>query len=115
MSIITVAQVLAEMETGKPFDLTFVTFDRTRKTGGELRTEHAVLNMPNSDAPDEAPQGQRPLTPQEANRQALTKNPHHEKWYTRLIIPVVDGHVTSQIRKVHPPLFAEFNGKTVVP
>jgi len=118
-TVITVAAVLKEMETGKPFDLTYITFDRKRKTGGELRTEHAVLNMATADDKEgEADQGHRAPTAQEANLQALsspTKNPNHQKWYTRLIIPVVDGHVSSQLRKVHPPLFAEFNGMTVVP
>jgi hypothetical protein len=120
MEIITVAQVLKEMETGRAFDLTFVTYDRRRKgTGGELRSVRAVLLCPDTDQPEPEP-GQRPPTRTEANRAALDaqengRNPNHSKWYTRNIVMVVDGHVTSQVRTVHPPLFAVFNGRTVVP
>lgn len=116
MQIITVAQVLKEMETGQPFRLSFVTYDRNRKSGGELKEVEAVLEQPKNDGEEETPAGERPPTPHEANLLKLhTKNPQHQKWYTRNIRLTVDGHPTSETRKVHPPLFVEFNGKKVVP
>lgn len=113
-TIITVAEALKQMETGSPFLLSFVTYDRRRKSGGELKEVEAVLDIPSGD--DAPTEESRPLTPHEAALQKLhTKNPQHAKWYTRNIRLTVDGYPTSEIRKVHPPLFVEFNSKKVVP
>ncbi len=119
--IITIAQVLKEMETGQPFTLSCVTYDRKRKSGGQLLEGEGQLLMADADGkePGTSPTD-RPPTDYEAKLAALadgpaSRNPNHRKWYTRNIRLLADGHPTGEIRTVHPPLFIEFNGRVVVP
>ena len=117
--IISIGQCLAHMHSGRAFSCEVYTYDRRRKTGGELRHyEEAVLLRP--DGPGAEAATGRPATRMEhlraeLARPKLPKNPHHRRWYTRNIRILQAGHPTGIVRKLHPPLLRRFNGKTVVP
>ena len=118
-SVITVAQALKTMETGAPFKLAFVKFDRQRKTGGELREIEARLCISDKKKALPVIEG-RDMTPRERKLHEIqnpdtSRNPNHRHWYTRNVEITVNGHPTGEIIKVHPPLFVEFNGMRVVP
>lgn len=117
MDQITVKDMLAQMETGKVFSLTFVTYDRRRKRGGSIEDiAEAVLLQHDPTATNEI-FANRPATPHEKKVQQLAelrRAPDHHKWYTRNIRLLVNGHPTGEIRKIHPPLVTRFNQKTVV-
>jgi hypothetical protein len=115
MEVITVKECLTQMETGKPFSCKCITFDRKRRTGGEVLDILEAVLLTN-DAPltpsDRAP---TPLEAHIANIATAPKKPNHEKFYTRNVRLCSAGHPTETIKKIHPPLFIEFNGMTVVP
>ncbi|PHN06942.1 hypothetical protein CRP01_09000 [Flavilitoribacter nigricans DSM 23189 = NBRC 102662] len=109
--------MLATMETGRPFSLTFVTYDRKRKCGGRIEdiAEAVLLHRDPESTTDTF--ANRPATPHEKKVQQLAelrRDPGHRKWYTRNIRLLVNGHPTGEIRKIHPPLVAIFNQKIVV-
>lgn len=113
--VITVGQMLKQMETGIRFSLKVVSYDRKRKTGGEVKEyPEACLVM----ADEEKEKRSRPKTEAEQQRevqmQGAEKNPAHYLWYTRNIRLLQAGTPTALIRKIHPPLVVEFNGKKVV-
>ena len=110
MEVITIKEVLASMSTGNPFSLSYVTYDRSRKKGGQIKhVEEAELVM------RQTIEG-RPLTKKEASITAPTKkkNPNHSENYTRNIRILQDGQATSLIKKIHPPLILTFNQLQVV-
>lgn len=117
MDQITVRDMLAEMETGNPFSMTFVTYDRKRKKGGRIEDiGEAVLLKRDPKATNDI-FANRPATPHERRVKKLAelrRAPKHRKWYTRNIRLLLNGHPTSEIRKIHPPLVTTFNHKTVV-
>ena len=120
---ITIADCLKELETGKIVHLGVWTYDRKRGKGGELDTfecqlitglekPHAVMGRLLTDAemllsgPDDF---------DDDNALHHSKKPNHYEWYTRNVRIVVNGHPTSIIRKIHPPLIARFDGMKTVP
>jgi len=111
--MITIKNILSYMESGKPFSLTLISYDRKRKKGGQkISYPEAILVQ------KEQKQTNRTLTKIEQQKQQLAKlkkNPNHRKWYTRNIRILQDGHHTSLIKCIHPPLIIEFNGEKVVP
>ena len=113
-AVISTKQMLATMEEGQPFSMVVVTYDRKRKKGGQIKEyPEAILVQA-----DQKQQTNRPLTAIEAKVDRLTqikKNPHHHSHYTRNIQLLQDGHPTSLIKKIHPPLVLEFNGQKVMP
>jgi len=119
MNQITVRDMLAAMETGSPFSITYVTYDRQRKRGGRIEqySEAVLLQRPEDSPTPPAGSGPRPPTEIERKRmqlEQLRKNPNHGKWYTRNIQLMVNGHPTGQTRKIHPPLVIYFNDQIVV-
>lgn len=93
------------METGKPFSMTFVAFDRARKKGGQIKRVHsAILENAN-----------RPKLPSKNKTSATNpkKNPNHWDNQTRAFRHLVDGVPSAGIRKFHIFLLTEFNGEPV--
>lgn len=109
--MITIAQCIEFMESGKPFSCKVVSYDLKRKSGGKiLEYDEAILVQNTKEEEEEAG---RPRTNRETQVQRLTemkRNPSHRKWYTRNIQLLQDGFPTSLIKKIHPPLIIEFNG-----
>lgn len=132
INLISVRQMLSEMETGVPFRIKGVTYNRKQRSGGEvyefeaqlIQAEEGVKHNPRTDP-------QRPLTHTEQhpygrpyvvapNRPTMgaprsTTNPNHLQWFTRNVAICQNGQRTSIIRKVHIPLVVYYNGKIVVP
>jgi len=108
--MITTAEILEHMESGQPFSVSVVSFDKRRKKGGKIKVyPEAVLTQKEK--------GDRPRTKKEAKAeelQQLRKNPHHREHYTRNITILQNGFKTSIIASIHPPLIVEFNGDTQV-
>jgi hypothetical protein len=100
--MITLAEILRHMESGKPFSLKVVSYDRDRKKGGEiLHFEEARL------VPRDLPaRTDRPPTKKEA---LLERRQNHFSHYTRNIQIIANGTPTAIIRKIHIPLIIEFN------
>ncbi|MEL6358682.1 MAG: hypothetical protein AAFQ01_01940 [Bacteroidota bacterium] len=100
----TYRQVLSVMNSGKPFSCTFLTLDRKRKIGGEVRTIEARVILA------EELLG-RPPTEQENREYVKRQGTRH----SRNVNLLVDGHPVDQIRRIHIPLILEFNGEEVNP
>lgn len=115
--IITVRDMLADMETGAVFSLRYVTYDRKRKTGGSIK-EFPEARLVQSLKKETAARARTRNEEFELlrDRQAdKPRDPNHREWYTRNLRIVQEGKDTSIIRKFHPPLVISYNGKTVVP
>lgn len=120
--LITVRQMLSEMETGVPFRIKGITYNRKQRSGGEvyeyeaqlIQAEEGVKHSPRTDP-------QRPLTHTEQHPygrptvDATRTNPNHLQWFTRNVAICQNGQRTSIIRKIHVPLVVYYNGKIVVP
>ena len=104
------------MDSGATFSMKVVAYDRRRKKGGEI-IEYSEAELARKNKEIELVLGQRAMTPIEVKKQQLlaSRDPHHKKWYTRNIRVLQNGHPTSLIKKIHPPLVLEFNGQKVVP
>lgn len=109
------------MEEGKPFSLTFVTYDRKRsyRSGRVVSYEQAELMRRDQNVADGAQpptQGQRPPTAREAQslNRANRRRANHYEHYTRNIRILQDGEPTSMIVKLHPPLVLIFNNEIVL-
>jgi len=114
---ITVKAMLSQMESGDPFSITFVTFDRQRKKGGKVHTYgEAVLVLTTKVAKKASEVDRAPtsIERKKAKLETLKRAPNHHKWYTRNIQLLVNGHPTGERRKIHPPLVITFNNKIVV-
>lgn len=115
MEIITVRDMLAEMEKGKPFTICGITYDRKRNQGGTPYELEAQLIQA---TPGEKIQvtRQRPPTAQEAGKTPHKKSaPNHLQWFTRNVAVCQNGVRTAIIRKIQVPLIVYFNSKIVVP
>jgi len=100
--MITLTEILRYMESGKPFSLKVVAYDRDRKKGGEI-LHFPEARLVRHDKPSAA---SRPPTKKEA---LIERRQNHFSHYTRNIQILADGTPTSIIRKIHIPLIIEFN------
>jgi hypothetical protein len=108
-------QILSYMESGREFTCKVVTYDRSRRDGGEVIEITGRLLRKDEDTRH---QGGRNLTKEERKRDSiygLKRDPNHRRWYTRNIRLYSDGIPTIVIRKVHIPLIVEFQNEPVTP
>ena len=119
MNHITLREIMTHVRSGDPFSMKYVTFDRVRKKGGEITevTEAIGMKVPTDQELKESLK--REPTQTEARRIELARlsarNPNHRKHLTMNYQLLQDGIPTSIIRKFHPALCIEFNGKIVTP
>lgn len=121
--IITVKAMLSEMETGAMFKIAGVTYNRSKKIGGDLYDYQAILlrgdNNPLATAQQDDivpnPGEQRPLTAAETKTVYDRRNPNHSQYFTRNVAICQNGQRTTMIRKIAIPLIVYYNGKIVVP
>lgn len=95
--------MLTYLDSGQPFSLSFVTYDKKRDTGGEwINVKSAVKFMAKGHQTKSIEAAQPSFT-------MLSKNPKHFENSTRNI-KLQNG----EIRKVHIRLIRLFNNKTVI-
>lgn len=98
---ITIKELLAVMESGQAFRMTYVQADRRRGTGGKMvDVKDAVLSQ------HAVPSGKK-LT--QAAIQKASKSPNHSEHFTRNIVLL-----NRDVVKVHILLITSFNGKRVL-
>lgn len=99
-TMIKLNDALKQMETGKPFSMTFVTLDVKRGTGGKLsEVDECILVQKKAAAT--------------APMRKPKRNPEHWTNQTRGFKRLVAGYPTSSVRKFHIFLITKFNGQTV--
>jgi hypothetical protein len=101
--VIELREVLDLIESGKPFDITFVTADRKKGTGGEIKRYTGWVKCDLSAMPE-------PVLRRNKIPINIVKDHQHRQHKTKNIM----NPVTRDIRKVHIRLITEFNGKRVV-
>lgn len=109
--MITIKDMLKEMESGRVFSLSVVSYDHKRGTGGELINYPEAVLLTNKASQKTAT---RPPTRKEKLEIAIKKNPRHSHWYTRNIRICSNGVPTSIIKKIHPALVTLFNGEKII-
>lgn len=111
--VITIRECNHIMKSGNIFSFKCVTYDKKRKRGGELMEfdEAVLMERPKDD--DISKDMGRPLT--ESEKVEVKKLQRHWDNYTRNLRILQNGTPTSIIKKIHPPLLIEFNGKQVIP
>lgn len=114
----TYSDILEWMESGRPFSLRYVTFDRQRKRGGQVKyiSEAEMVQAEEEERRARKIKG-RPLTLEEIARLTAPagRNPNHSYHFTRNVRILENGRPTSLIRKVHIILITEFNNCPVTP
>jgi hypothetical protein len=105
MEVISIRDIARWIDSGQPFVGKVVTYDRKRKTGGQILDIEGVL----------ARVEHRTIETEYEKRDRTKRAQNHHDQFTRNIALTVDGHRTAMIRKVHVVLFLQFNNKTVVP
>ncbi|MGN6293763.1 MAG: hypothetical protein ACTHMV_13550 [Chitinophagaceae bacterium] len=106
MENITLKEVLAAIDSGKVIDeITFVTYNAQKKTGGELITirggrKHNWLS----------PAEREKIARTQPTSSLIKKDPRHYENSTRNIMILHNR----EIRKIHIRLIRKFNGKTVL-
>jgi hypothetical protein len=100
------SEVMKIADSGELFDMTFITADRRRGTGGEIIEVSNWQKMDN-DAPVERMPGRFRKTVR-----AMAKNPNH--WIHKTINIFNPGNKMIHPYKVHFRLIQFFNGKRVL-
>lgn len=107
-------QILNVMAAGQVFTCKVVSYDRTRRTGGEVIELSGKL-LKNEEVRGKAGRQLTRSEVQQAALMGLRRDPNHRTWYTRNIQLYADGIPTIVIKKIHIPLIVEFNGELVTP
>jgi len=105
METILRSEAKREIDTGKPFNLAFVTADRRRGTGGEYIEVKNWQKVKEDPAPEALP-GKPALKPE------LTKKPDH--WIHKTFNIFNPANPKQHPIKVHYRLMDVFNGKRII-
>jgi len=106
MHYVWLKDVLTAMEGDEEFSMQFVTYDKQRKTAGEIVEVEKAKGMW-KEAAEVTGKGVKTSNPEE-QLERRKKQPNHWENATRNIV------IGSQIRKVHIRLITKFNGKPVI-
>jgi len=102
MNFINLKEALDILESGQPFDVVFVSWDKKRKTGGLVKQYKGIIDK------------KMPKETHDPLPQKVLKNPRHYEHVTRAFKVVVNDVVTGTIKKFHLPLLLYVDGKKVV-
>lgn len=100
------------LNTGQPFTCKVISYDRRRKSGGDVNEYEGVLVQRSGRGRTAVEQMKAELVELDSIDK---RSPNHRHWHTRNIRLLANGHPTSTIKKIHLPLIVEFNGEAVVP
>jgi hypothetical protein len=103
MSVVRFEDAVKEIDTGSIIRLKYVTCDRKRKTGGEIREMDCVVTIPK----------EKRISAERAAKKTDRKQSHFEN-FTRNFYQCINGRPTMVIKKVHLVLVLELNGKKVM-
>jgi hypothetical protein len=108
MGTVTIKEMLQEMNSGRVFSISFVSYDKQRRRGGEVKEyPSAVLLRTDNDT----------IKPKNDNKKGSVGSstpPKHYEHATRAFRVVLNGVETSAIKKFHLFLVLQFNGKKLV-
>lgn len=102
------------MNAGKIFSCRVISYDRKRKSGGQVNYYEGKL-VQGRDLQAGARAFTRAETLDFLVANGLPRDPKHRMWHTRNVRLYADGQPTSIIKKIHLPLIIEFNEQPVVP
>lgn len=105
--VITLSEVLQAIHSGAVCSLTYVTADRKRGTGGQLRHLDKAVLCKLSDMPANVLRRNGISAPMLSDARRYAN--HHEHKTRNMYLPA-----TQEIRKVHIKLITQFNNKTVI-
>lgn len=100
--------MLDAMDSGAPFSVEYVKFDYRRKRGGQIQFYPSCIILKN----EKKNTATKPADFVDRGRN--TRNPHHYEHSTRSFSVVINGTVTSTIKKLHIYLVLSFNGKKLI-
>lgn len=110
MNRISLKEVLKIMLTGKTFHIEYITYDKKRKTGGNIREyNEAQLLMPEKKASTRRTDSSSPKNTEIRK----TKKPNHFEHATRNLKIFANGIPISGNKKCHIFLIRKFNRKKV--
>jgi hypothetical protein len=107
MGTITVKEMIEVMEKGSIFSITFVTYDKQRKSGGELR-HYPTCKLTTKAIQDDT------TKPSVSKSTAKNARSSHFEHSTRAFNVVIGDAVTHTVKKFHLFLVLEFNGKKLI-
>lgn len=138
--MITFRHILNKLHDGEICDIDVVTYDRKRRTGGQVKSYRCILAQKASgpahrpstsvetqsiasrnrekDSRDRVVERSRGSVPERSRDRVVerSRDPNHKKWYTRNVQLVTnDDFLTPIIKKIHIPLIIRFDGQNVVP
>jgi len=102
MNVIRFEEALKIIESGSPVRLRYVSFDRRRKSGGQIKEHEVMLSRERKDW----------LTPDQSRSASSTQN--HYEHFTRNFYQCIDGKQTMSIKTIHLPLILQVNEKLVM-
>ncbi len=117
--MISLQEALTEIDnsaqTNIPFAISFVTCDRTQKTGGDVKHFAQAVKAVKAAKPEGVipspgtPKNELPNSVNESVKNSAKKNPNHWKNSTRNIRPIDSEKLT----KLHIRLITEFNSQRI--
>jgi hypothetical protein len=100
--IIELYEVINQIDSGEPFSMTYITADRKKGTGGQIKACKNWVKCDLATMPE-------PIL-RRNKMYEVARDPKHIEHRTKNIM----NPATRDIRKVHIRLITEFNGKRVV-
>jgi hypothetical protein len=95
-------EALKLIESGQPLMIEYVSYDKSRKTGGEVKIQQLRICSPKEERPKQAP----------TNPKSGVSN--HFENFTRSFYTCINGEITQAIRKIHLPLILSINYQKVM-
>ncbi len=107
MGTITVKEMIETMEKGTIFSISFVTYDKQRKSGGDIR-HYPTCKLTTKAQQDDT------TKPSVSKSTAKNARFSHFEHSTRAFNVVIGDVVTPTIKKFHLFLVLEFNGQKLI-
>lgn len=101
MSTMRFEEALKIIESGQVFTMSYVQFDKRRKTGGKLRQIEAISTKSSQ-------------TESTLITEKTAGSQNHYKNFTRNFYQCIEGEPTASVKKVHCLLIVEVNGCKVM-
>lgn len=104
MNLLSLKEAIAIMESGQPFAVRFVSYDKKRKKGGQIRFFSELVTTRNSSIYHPA---------QSKRNTPKSKAQNHSEHMTRNFYQCISGRPTSVVKSLHLYGLLEINGTKV--